>query len=254
MKHVVQFSGGVGSWAAAKRAAERYGTADIVLLFADVMDEHPDLYRFLDEAAAHIGVQVTRISDGRTPRQVMRDERMIGNSGKDPCSKILKRQLLDRWRKANCDPASTICHIGIDWTESHRFEGFRDRIAPWKADAPLLWAPMLSKVDAMQWLAREGIELPLLYRVGFSHNNCGGACIKAGQGQWAKLLRFNPELYAEWEDWEQEMREVVGDHSILRDRSRSAQTQVLTLREFRRRVKDGGRIDQLELGGCGCGI
>ena len=34
---VVMFSGGIGSWAAAKRVAEAHGTDDLVLLFADVL-------------------------------------------------------------------------------------------------------------------------------------------------------------------------------------------------------------------------
>jgi len=257
MKHVVQYSGGVGSWAAAKRVAERYGTADLILLFADVKDEHPDLYRFLDESAANIGVQVTRISEGRTPRQVMTDERLIGNSLRDPCSKILKRQLLDRWRKQNTEPSNTTIHIGIDWTEGHRFTEFSGRLAPAICDAPLMWEPMLDKNDCMAWCTREGIELPLLYRQGFSHNNCGGACIKGGQASWARLLQFDPARYLEWEQWEQEMRTTVGDHSILRDRSKAAQARgssVLTLLDFRKRLQSSGEYDQHEIGGCGCAL
>lgn len=255
-KHVVQYSGGIGSWAAAKLVAERYGTANLVLLFADVKDEHPDLYRFLHEGAANIGVPVTTISEGRTPRQVMSDEALIGNSIKDPCSKILKRKLLEKWRNDNCRPDETIIYLGIDWTESHRFETFQKRIAPWRAQAPLC-DQLVSKNDAKAMLNREGIELPYLYRQGFAHNNCGGACIKAGQGQWAKLLKLDPRRYADWEQWEQEMRDRVGDHSILRDRSKAAKARgetVLTLREFRKRVQAGAEHDQYEIGGCSCGF
>jgi PP-loop superfamily ATP-utilizing enzyme len=32
---VVQFSGGIASWAVARRVADRYGVDDLVLLFAD---------------------------------------------------------------------------------------------------------------------------------------------------------------------------------------------------------------------------
>lgn len=256
MKHIVQYSGGVSSWAAAKRVAERYGTEDLVLLFADVLDEHPDLYRFLDEGAANIGVPVTRISEGRTPRQVMSDEALIGNSLRDPCSKILKRQLLGRWKKQNFSADECRLYIGIDWTESHRFENFSKRVAPYVADAPLMWAPMLDSNDTKAWCIREGIELPLLYRQGFSHNNCGGACVKGGQSSWARLLQFDPQRYLDWERWEQEMRTRVGDHSILRDRSKAAKargSEVLTLHDFRKRVQVGD-YDTAEVGGCGCAL
>lgn len=253
VKRVVQFSGGVGSWAAAKRVADIYGTQDMVLLFADVKDEHPDLYRFLDDASANIGVPVTVIADGRTPRQLMRDEKFIGNSRKDPCSKLLKRRLLDRWCRENCDPKDTMRYIGIDWTEAHRLETFRKRVAPWSAEAPLCQEPYMGKDEAMAWCVREGIELPELYRRGFSHNNCGGACIKAGQGQWALLLQHDRQRYLDWENWEAEMRAVVGDRSILRDR-RGKTSKPLTLRDFRARVEVTGQYDKHEHGGCGCAL
>ena len=51
MQHVVMFSGGAGSWMTAKRVAEKHGTDNLILLFADTLIEDEDLYRFLDEAA-----------------------------------------------------------------------------------------------------------------------------------------------------------------------------------------------------------
>lgn len=253
MKRVVQFSGGLGSWAAAKRVAARYGTSDLVLLFADVKDEHPDLYRFLSEGAKDIGVAITTVSDGRTPLEVMSDEGFIGNSAKDPCSKILKRRLLDRWCKENCDPSDTVRYIGIDWTESHRLETFRKRVQPWTCEAPMTEAPYMSKDDMGRWARACGLATPSLYDLGFHHNNCGGACIKAGQAQWALLLKHDPARYERWEQWEGEMRERVGDHSILRDR-RGGTSKSLTLKDFRIRVEAKQAYDQHEFGSCGCGF
>lgn len=39
MKHVVSYSGGIGSALSAIRVAIRYGTADLILLFADTLIE-----------------------------------------------------------------------------------------------------------------------------------------------------------------------------------------------------------------------
>lgn len=109
MKHVVMFSGGVGSWAAARRVAEHYGTEDLTLLFADTNMEDEDLYRFIQEAATNVGGKFVRVEDGRTPWDVFFDERFLGNSRIDPCSKLLKRVLLDRWCNANCDATQAKC-------------------------------------------------------------------------------------------------------------------------------------------------
>jgi 3'-phosphoadenosine 5'-phosphosulfate sulfotransferase (PAPS reductase)/FAD synthetase len=91
---VVMFSSGISSWAAGKRWAEMHGTDGMRLLFADTGIEDEDNYRFLHEAADNIGAPLIILKDGRDPFQVMRDERIIGNSMFDPCSKLLKRKLL----------------------------------------------------------------------------------------------------------------------------------------------------------------
>jgi len=52
--HVVQYSGGVGSWATAIRVREQRGLENLHLLFADTLIEDEDLYRFLIESAADI--------------------------------------------------------------------------------------------------------------------------------------------------------------------------------------------------------
>jgi len=48
----------------------------------------------------------------------------------------------------------------------------------------------MMKDEMMAWLVREGIALPRLYGLGFSHNNCGGFCIKAGQANFKLLLEI----------------------------------------------------------------
>ena len=61
------YSGGLGSWATAKIVIERHGKENTTLLFADTLIEDEDLYRFLDEGAKYLGVEFTRIAEGRTP-------------------------------------------------------------------------------------------------------------------------------------------------------------------------------------------
>lgn len=252
---IVMFSGGAGSWAAAKRVAEQKGTDGMVLLFADTLIEDADLYRFIEEAASNIGAPLVRIAEGRTPWEVMRDERFIGNSRVDPCSKILKREFLDKWRDKHCDPERTTIYVGIDWSESHRMTAIQARTAPWRYEAPLCEKPLLSKAQILEWLRAEGIDAPRLYSLGFPHNNCGGECIKAGQAQWALLLRTNRPAYLERENWEGDMQQYLGTPSaILRDRSGGA-SRPLTLKEFRERIEaQPDMFDQEEWGGCACGV
>lgn len=252
-RHVVMFSGGAGSWAAAKRVAERHGSDELTLLFTDTRIEDGDLYRFLNEAAANVGGELVKIADGRTPWQVFYDRRFLGNTRVDLCSRILKRELAEAWLAEHCDPADTVVYVGVDWTEVHRYERMRDRYSErgWRFEAPLCEPPYVSKHQMLDALRDEGIEPPRLYALGFEHNNCGGGCVKAGVGHFAHLLRVLPERFSEWEEEEEALREELGDVSILRDR-RGGDTKPLTLRRLRKRIEGGGEVDQLELGGCGC--
>lgn len=256
MKYVVMFSGGAASYEAGRRTIERVGRANVVLLFSDTLIEDPDLYRFLDQTTELLGVPLTRLADGRTPWQVFRDKRFIGNSRVDPCSKILKRDLCDKWLRDNCDPNDTVVVLGLDWTETHRIDGARGRYDSmgWRTEYPLNEAPWFKKEATLASLEEQGVPTPRLYKMGFAHNNCGGFCIKAGMGHFERLLKELPEVYAEHEAEELETQRHIGraDITVLRDR-RGGQVKPMSLRDFRERVEAKTiQPDPTDIGGCGC--
>ena len=99
-----------------------------------------------------------------------------------------------------------------------------------------------------------GIETPKLYKLGFSHNNCGGFCVRAGQGHFKNLLEQKPELYKHHEEKEQEMRQFLDkDVSILRRQIKGIK-QRLPLKQLREEIEQDNldNIDLLDIGGCGC--
>jgi hypothetical protein len=254
VKHLVMFSGGVGSWAAAKRVAALHGADNTVLMFADTLTEDEDLHRFLGEAAADIGAELVHLADGRDVWQVFFDERYLGNTRIDPCSKILKRQLIRRWIVQHYAPDQAVVYLGIDWTEAHRFDKAIPYWQPYTVAAPLCGAPYLDRGQVFAELAAAGIQPPRLYEMGFPHNNCGGFCVKAGQGAFRLLLEKMPERYRHHEQREQDFRAHVGkDVAILRDR-RGGTTRPLTMREFRERLESDPafEVDPFDLGGCAC--
>lgn len=251
--HVVQFSTGAGSAEVAWRVVKRHGPECVVLLAADTLVEDEDNWRFGAEVASALGLSITRLADGRTPMQVGRDQRVVPNNRMAVCSRVLKRDLLRKYMDTHYDPAGTVVYLGFDWTEAHRLDAARPHWAPWTIDAPLIRPPYVDK-DALldQWRAR-GIEPPRLYAQGFRHANCGGACVRGGQAQWANLLRVNPERYAEWSAEEEETRRLLGkDVSILRDR-RGGTVTPLTLDRFRARLESTpAQFDATDFGPCGC--
>lgn len=252
MSAVVMFSSGAGSWAAARRYVDQHPSEDVTLLFADTRIEDEDNYRFLHEAAADIDRELVIVADGRTPWDVFNDEHMIGNNRVAICSRRLKQEPARKWLEANTDDATTVV-VGIDWSEDHRLPAVQRGYAPRPVVAPLCEAPFIDKAAILADLRSRGIEPPRLYAEGFAHANCGGACVRAGQGQWAHLLKARPETFAEWERNEWDFRERFGfDVAILRDR-RNNQTRPLLLSTLRERVENTPeQIDMFDIGGCGC--
>ncbi|MCY9708731.1 hypothetical protein M5X05_31740 [Paenibacillus alvei] len=255
MKHIVMYSGGIGSWAAAKRVAEKYGTDDLILMFTDTLIEDADLYRFLQESAAKIGGELVWLKDGRDPWEVFLDVRWIGNSRVAQCSDHLKQRVSRKWIEERYEPSEATLYVGIDWTEIHRMKAITKGWSPYTVLAPMTEAPYWDKREMIRELGRDGIRQPRLYEMGFSHNNCGGFCVRAGQGHFINLLKQNRELYLYHEAKELEMQDYLGrtDISIL-TRTVRGEEQMLTLRQLREEWENGlgNQIDMDDIGGCGC--
>lgn len=261
IKRVIMFSGGIGSWAAAKKVAHQFGTENLYLVFSDVkgqntsphVGEDEDTYRFIEEAAKNVGGTLVMLSDGRDIWQVFKDRNFLGNSRLAHCSFELKQKPARKWLVDNCDPKNTIVYVGIDWTEMHRLPAIVKNYKPYVAEAPLTEPPYIDKDAWIKMAKNFGLTTPRLYDLGFSHNNCGGGCVKAGQGQFKKLYEVMPERFKVWEDKEQEIRDHLGkDVSILTETVKGVKKS-LVLSELRRRMEaQPHMIDADDIGGCGC--
>lgn len=237
-------SSGVSSWAAARLAAD--SGLQFQPVFADTLIEDEDNYRFLDDCERDLGREIVRLTDGRTPWQVFRDQRFLGNSRTAPCSKLLKAAVLDRWGKENGVTGSI---VGFGRGEEGRRDRLRKAIAPLTVRCPLLEAG-LDADDALDMARERGLTPPRLYGLGFPHANCGGFCVRAGHEQFVLLAKHFPCRSAEHERQEQELRDYLQkDVSILKDR-KGGIAKPLTLAEFRRRLD--AQEPLYAVGGTGC--
>jgi hypothetical protein len=260
--HIVMTSGGVGSFVTLAMVCEEFGVENVVSLFADTLIEDEDVYRFLEDTHAMLGIPLTRIADGRTPWEVFEQKKFIGNSRVDLCSRILKREIMDKWVETNYpDPESCVCYIGIDWSEKHRHERLAPRKLPYVYKAPMVEKLMMLSPEAKQkfCLAR-GVKPPRSYAQGFAHANCGGFCVKAGLGQFKMLYDKLPERYLMHENIEQRLiAENPKLKPFLRKADRSGE-RFLTMRQYREEYLMPGSGEQLtfddlyDFGGCGCAI
>jgi hypothetical protein len=255
VSRIIMLSGGIGSWAAARRVVDSRGTEDVRLLFADTKVEDQDTYRFLHDAASDLGAELVTVADGRTPFEVFHDDHFLGNSRLANCSKYLKIIPCREWLEENCDPSTTTLYVGIDWTEQHRLPAIVAGWDPYRVEAPLCDPPYRAKQQYVDDAISRGLRPPAAYAQGFPHSNClAQGCVRGGQAYWRHLLRTKPAVYLATEEQEQGIRQTEwgSGASMLRSRV-GGSSKPMTLREFRHTIeKEPELFDQDEWGGCGC--
>ena len=234
---IVQFSGGIASWAVAQRVVARHGTDDLVLLFANTQIEDDDVYDFVHSSAAQLGAPLIEVADGRTPWEVFEDKQIIGNSMLAPCSYVLKILPCRRWLTDNTDPADTVLYIGIDNSvrDQRRAPAIRHGWQPWQVDLPLLDEPELTKDDMLAEARALGLTPPAAYSLGWEHANCGQLCVRGGQQHWLRTLEHFPGRYADYEAREQRFRDRTGKNVAILKERRAGITHPLSLVDLRRR-------------------
>lgn len=256
MINIISYSGGLGSAISAHLVKQTYPNDELVLLFADTLMEDEDLYRFNSDIEKLLGVSITVISAGKTPWQVFEQVKYQGNTRIDPCSKILKRDLIRKWLERNYTPDECTVWIGIDCSEEHRLPPVRDRNKPFVYRSILIERDIFLTPDSkVEWCKTHNITLPALYRRGFSHNNCGGFCVKAGQAHFAKLYKEMPDRYLHHEEQQEALMRAVPTVKPFLRKTVNGKLKYLTLKEYRLQfLEQGGEIDSTDFGGCGCAL
>ena len=186
---VCQFSCGAASAVATKLILAQH--PDALIVNALLVNEHPDNRRFALDAQAWFGKPITVLRDekyGADVIQVFRREQYMKGPAGAPCSRALKRRVIDAWRP----PADAIV-LGYTAEEVDRYEDFAERNPQLRVMAPLIDAG-LGKDDCKAMLERAGIALPLMYLLGYDNANCIG-CVKGGEGYWRAIREDFPEVF-----------------------------------------------------------
>jgi len=263
MKHFVSLSGGTASAVAADRVIKRYGKDNVTLWFADTSWEHESLYTFLDDLEAYWEMEIVRYKDGRNPLEVASDRSIIPNQKIAPCSMVLKVEPARAFIEAMEKPVTV--HLGFDWAETHRAKSPRDAyesIDGVSFDMPLLWGIkelVIEGFERTNWEVEGfdsihgpysvfteswGLETPSLYTAGFSHNNCGGSCVKQGKVGWIREFFFDRERFEYAKNWEIEQRAKGGpraNYAMVRD-ARSGTVKPLPLYELEKKYCQGQQL------------
>lgn len=224
MRVVAQFSCGAASAVAAKLALAQY--PEVVVINAFLKNEHPDNRRFALDCERWFGVPVTVLRDqkyGANTVEVFKRKRFMMGPGGAPCSRELKRKLLDTFALPG-----DVMVFGYTAEEVDRLDDFRERNPERPVIAPLIDAG-LTKEDCKAMVLNAGIELPMMYRLGYDNANCIG-CVKGGEGYWRAIREDFP---AEFEELAQVQDELGEGAFMFRNRKTGVR---FSLREL---SKDG---------------
>lgn len=186
---VCQFSCGAASAVATKLALAKYGqTNDVQIVNAFLKEEHEDNRRFASDCEHWFGRHINVLSDqkyGSSIIQVFKRKQFLKGPRGAPCSRALKRDVLNAWMRPG-----DIMVFGYTMEEEDRLDDFRERNPGMQVIAPLIDAG-LGKEDCKAMVSRAGIVLPTMYLMGYDNANCIG-CIKGGEGYWRAIREDFP--------------------------------------------------------------
>lgn len=192
----VWFSCGAASAVAAKKTLEKYGNlCNVRIVNNPVIEEDSDNLRFLKDVEAWLGRKIEFAQNPKYPScsavDVWNARKFMSGPMGAPCTKELKKGARQHWETQN----KVEWHVlGFTANEKHRYDRFiiteRDNVLP------ILIEAGITKDDCFKVLIEAGIELPLVYRLGYPNANCIG-CVKASSSTyWNHVRKNHPDVFA----------------------------------------------------------
>lgn len=189
---VCWFSCGAASAVAAKIAIEKYTDLPVVVVYCNTSaDEHADNKRFFAEVEWWLGRRIEVISSEtyRSVEEVWVARKYMAGIAGAPCTVEMKK--LPRFNFAQVDDINV---FGFTADEHRRIRDFESH----NPELTLDWVLRdggITKLDCFRQLNTAGIELPVMYHLGFKNNNCIG-CVKASSPRyWAMVREHFPEVF-----------------------------------------------------------
>lgn len=222
LRVVCQFSCGAASAVATKLTLAKH--PDALIVNAYLKQEHSDNRRFAADCERWFGKEIIVLRDekyGASTIEVFRRVQFMKGPHGAPCSRHLKRAVLDRWAQPG-----DVMVLGFTCEESDRFDDFIQRNPDRPAMAPLI-EQSLTKSDCKAMIERAGMQLPIMYEMGYHNANCIG-CVKGGEGYFRAIREDFP---AAFEELAQAQEEIGPGAYLFRDRRTGARYSLRNIPE-----------------------
>jgi len=190
---VCWWSAGIASSVASAVALTEAGDyEERIVAYCDTSSsEHSDNARFLAECEGWYGQPILKLrsSEYRDTWEVFEKTRWLVGVAGARCTTELKKLVRREFERPD-----DVHVFGFTADEPQRAERFRANNPEIDARFPLIEAG-LKHADCAALLQKAGIEIPMMYRLGYRNNNCIG-CVKGGAGYWNKIRRDFPDVFA----------------------------------------------------------
>lgn len=202
MRVISWFSCGATSAVAAKLTIEKY--PDTIIAYCDTSSEHEDNKRFIDDCEKWYGRKIHILHSARYKDiwDVFEKTKYLAGVNGARCTTELKKLV-----RRSFEMPDDLQIFGFDAKESHRAEKF-------KAHNPEVnvWFPLieegLKKSDCLDIITKQGIDIPIMYKLGYRNNNCIG-CVKGQAGYWNKIRKDFPQVFERMSKKERELNVAI---------------------------------------------
>lgn len=189
---VCWFSCGITSAVTAKLTIDKYKDKyPVQVAYCDTGSEHPDNKRFLVACEKWFGKEVSVLHSDQYKDiwDVFSKTNWLNGVEGARCSTELKKRVRQKFEDIEGDLQVFGFHVG----EKKRAQKFVKNNPEIMVEFPLI-ENNLNKRDCMEMVQNAGIEVPVMYRMGYKNNNCIG-CVKGAKGYWNKIRRDFPEVF-----------------------------------------------------------
>jgi hypothetical protein len=203
------WSAGVTSAVATKLAIDKYGVDNVVPIYFAIDSAHPDNKRFKEECEEWYGreIVVERAPKHRDQFDVILKDKYVNGPGGARCTLVLKKKVRQRL-ESELQYDGQVFGFEYSKKEINRAIRFKEQYPSAKPLFPLIENKM-TKPECLYFLEAQGIERPVMYKLGYKNNNCIG-CVKGGKGYWNKIRQDFPEFFEKMAEAER----VVGNSCI----------------------------------------
>ena len=250
-RHVCcRVSGGAASAVSTMRCIEWYGREMVTLVYADAGCESAGNHALIDALELVSGCKIIRLNQGKDIWDVFDEHGVMRIHSACKASVELKQKPLDAFTRSMFSPDEVVIAVGLSVAERARQTRLTGRLKPYQTIYPLNVEPQLAECEIIAALDHYGLPESMAYNLGYTHDNCKGGCVLAGQAQWAGLLDDDPEHFAYCERRERVFYDRTG-FAALRDR-RGGTLKSYPLFQLRADKAAGRKFRNTWRSTCGC--